>query len=207
LRSDAGAILAFDTAAAHCAAAFVSGGLLRAARYDAMPRGQDVRLLPMLGEVLEDAAASWGDLAAIAVCTGPGNFTGLRIGVAAARGLALGLGVPAIGVSRLEALAWGAPGECVVTLPGPRGDLYVQRFRDGTAIGPPHVASAGQACDVGPGVARIAGRSEAQADLLHLANIAAARLGAALPPPAPLYLRPADAAPAREAPPLILDDA
>jgi tRNA threonylcarbamoyl adenosine modification protein YeaZ len=161
----------------------------------------------MLAEVLAEARVGWADLAAIAVCTGPGNFTGLRIGVAAARGLALGLGVPAIGVSRLEALAWPVSGDCRVTLPGPRGDLHAQDFRDGVPLGPPWVLSGGAPDWSAPGTARIMGDVDAPVDLVHLAQIAAAQLGTGAPPPAPLYLRPADAAPARETPPLILDDA
>lgn len=74
-----------------------------------MDKGQAERLIPLLELVLSEAAMDWSDVAALAVGTGPGNFTGVRIAVAAARGLALGLGVPAIGVTRLEALAHGHP--------------------------------------------------------------------------------------------------
>ena len=58
--------------------------------------------MPLLEDVLAEAGIGWRDLAAIGVGTGPGNFTGVRISVAAARGLALGLGIPAIGVTRLR---------------------------------------------------------------------------------------------------------
>ena len=66
-----------------------------------MAKGQAERLMPMLEELLAEAGIAWRIFAPLAVGTGPGNFTGVRISVAAARGLALGLGIPAIGVTRL----------------------------------------------------------------------------------------------------------
>ena len=95
-----------------------------------MARGQAERLMDLLHDVLEAGGCGWRDLAAVAVGTGPGNFTGLRIAVAAARGLALGLGIPAVGVSafeiRLEQARHDAAGRDVVVLPAPRGGLYLQ---------------------------------------------------------------------------------
>ena len=67
-----------------------------------MDKGQAERLMPLLEEVLAEGGIGWADLTALAVGTGPGNFTGVRIAVAAARGLALGLGIPAIGVTGLR---------------------------------------------------------------------------------------------------------
>ncbi|MFP4451570.1 MAG: tRNA (adenosine(37)-N6)-threonylcarbamoyltransferase complex dimerization subunit type 1 TsaB, partial [Rhodosalinus sp.] len=97
-------VLGFDTSAAHCAAALLSGDRLIAARAEEMGRGQAERLMPMLEEMLAEAGVGWSDLDVLGVGTGPGNFTGLRIAVAAARGLALALDVPAVGVSGFEVI-------------------------------------------------------------------------------------------------------
>ncbi|TGN47811.1 tRNA (adenosine(37)-N6)-threonylcarbamoyltransferase complex dimerization subunit type 1 TsaB, partial [Paracoccus liaowanqingii] len=98
-------VLGFDTSAAHCAAALLQGGALVAARHEDMAKGQAERLMPMLEELLVEAGLGWRDLDVIGVGTGPGNFTGIRVGVAAARGLAVALRIPAIGVGAPEALA------------------------------------------------------------------------------------------------------
>jgi tRNA threonylcarbamoyladenosine biosynthesis protein TsaB len=98
LRSDAPLILGFDTTAAQCAAVLLGGDRNLGAAREEMSRGQAERLMVMLEEVRSGAGAGWGDLDALAVCTGPGNFTGVRISVAAARGLALGLKITAIGI-------------------------------------------------------------------------------------------------------------
>ena len=84
---------AHSKAAAHCAAVLISGDHVLAQRHEPMEKGQAERLMPMLAEMLAEAGLGFGDLARIGVGTGPGNFTGVRISVAAERGLALGLGV------------------------------------------------------------------------------------------------------------------
>lgn len=179
-----------------------------------MERGQAERLLPKLAETLAEAGAAWGDLTALAVCTGPGNFTGLRIAVAAARGLALALGRPAIGVTRLEALAEGRAGSVLVAIDARGGAAYAQRFLDGAPLEPPMLIERAALAALAPGALRLGaaatpGAADAgdRADPAALARIAANRLGSAQPPPAPLYLRPPDAAPAADPAPLILDDA
>jgi tRNA threonylcarbamoyladenosine biosynthesis protein TsaB len=70
-----------------------------------MARGQSERLVPMLEDLLAEGGVAWRDLDAIGVGIGPGNFTGIRIAVATARGLALGLRVPAVGVTGFDAPA------------------------------------------------------------------------------------------------------
>ena len=102
-------VLGFDTSAAHCAAALLSGDRLIASVTEDMTKGQAERLMPLIEEMLAGAGTGWRDLSLIGVGTGPGNFTGIRISVAAARGLALSLGIPAIGIGAAEALAYGLP--------------------------------------------------------------------------------------------------
>jgi len=117
-------VLAFDTSAAHCAAALLSGGRI-VARHEALAKGQAERLMPMLDDLLRAEGLGWSDLDAIGVGTGPGNFTGIRISVAAARGLALALGRPALGVTLFEVLRAQATEPVhrdeIVSLAGPRG--------------------------------------------------------------------------------------
>lgn len=196
-------ILGFDTSAAHCAAALLCGGRIVAERFEEMGRGQAERLMPLMEEVLAEGGFTWAELTAIGVGIGPGNFTGIRISVAAARGLALGLGIPAIGVSSLEAQAFGHPRPLLSVVDARRGYVYAQRLgRDGDGPAELHradeIEAAADRVRVGPGISA----SPAPA----IARIAAARLaaGAPLPRPAPLYVRPADAAPSRDAPVVIL---
>lgn len=209
-------ILGFDTSAAHCAAALVSGEDLVASRTEEMGRGQAERLLPLLEELLAESGHGWHDLAALAVGEGPGNFTGIRIAVAAARGLALGLKVPAIGVSTFEALVCGLTEPAIASVAAPRGAVYLQP-PGATPLGP---LSPGElpADLLGSGLAVAGAEAEALAALTGgralpphwplaeaIARVAATRLDSDAPLPRPLYLRPADAAPARDAPPALLD--
>lgn len=98
-------ILAFDTATETATSALVDDGELLAERVS-----RAVTLLEDVDALLRQSGAHPRDIDAIAVGTGPGSFTGVRIGLATARGLALALGVPVAGVSTLAALAAGAPG-------------------------------------------------------------------------------------------------
>lgn len=197
-------ILAFDTSAAHCAAALLCNGTITL-RHEAMDKGQAERLMPLLAELLADAGLTWQDLTAIGVGTGPGNFTGVRISVAAARGLALGLGVPAIGVTRLEALAYGLPRPITVIEDARRGEAYVQRFDpEAGAARLVDLAELGATDGVQTGSAAPNGIPAAMPLAEAIARIAAARLGTPQPRPAPFYLRGADASPPSDPPPVIL---
>ncbi len=147
--------------------------------------------MPLLERVLASQGLGWTALDALAVATGPGNFTGIRISVSAARGLALGLGKPAVGITILEAMSEADDG--VFTLPGPRGMMYQQTLRDGAALGPatlvPGDAAAPDPTRVLPSLARLAARR------LESGDISA---------PVPFYIKPADAAPASDPPPKML---
>ncbi|GMG83400.1 tRNA (adenosine(37)-N6)-threonylcarbamoyltransferase complex dimerization subunit type 1 TsaB [Paralimibaculum aggregatum] len=199
-------ILGIDTAAGQCAAALLApDGRCLARRAAPMTRGHAEHLWPMIEAVLAEAGARYADLERIGVCTGPGSFTGIRVGVAAARGLALGLGVPAIGVGRLEALAAGAGRATAVLVAGPRGRVFHQEFdAAGHALGDPALCdSPPQAmAAVGDGLPGAA-PADGLADPAVIARLAAAAEPGA--PPAPLYLREADADPPRQSPPVWLD--
>ena len=163
-----------------------------------MGRGQSERLVPMLEELLAEAGITWRDLDVLGVGVGPGNFTGIRIAVATARGLALGLGIPAVGVSGFEA-AGAAPGTTVL-IDAPRGQAYAQKIGGGE---PPRLLASRDAADL-QGQVREAGTMPLDHRVTTIARIAAARRADPGPRPAPLYLRPADAAPAADPPPVLL---
>ena len=212
-------ILGFDTSAAHCAAVLLSGERVLVARHEEMAKGQAERLMPLLQEVLAEAGANWQDLAALGVGIGPGNFTGIRIAVSAARGLALSLGIPAVGVSTLEAQAFGLAGVVISSLDARRGGLYVHVLGTGEQTAP-------VLCDLAslpPCPARFkpscVGFSNNEISALCDGDPVSAKMPGAeaiariagqkwqrdnLPRPAPLYLRGADAAPSRESAPAIL---
>lgn len=207
--------LGFDTSAAHCAAALLRGDAVLDQQQEEMPKGQAERLMPMLAEMLARQGLIWHDLTVIGVGIGPGNFTGVRIAVAAARGLALSLGIPAVGVSTLEARAHGLPRPLTVVEDARRGECYVQDFGPDT---PPALATlatlaipqgralAGTAAAT---IATLAPDARLAAPAMPLAEaiarIAAARAATPQPRPAPLYLRSADALPPADPPPLILE--
>jgi len=150
--------------------------------------------MPMLQELCAGEGITLQDLDAVAVCTGPGNFTGIRISVSAARGMALGLGKPAVGVSAFEAQVHDMPRPVTACIPAPRGTAYQQDFSD-DAIGEPRQVEMPDNGLPMPDAATL---------IANTARIAAMRLGQDNPAPAPLYVRAADAAPPRDAPPVIL---
>ncbi len=187
-------VLAIDTSAAHCAAALLCGERV-AVRVEEMAKGQAERLVPMVQEMLATEGVAIADIGLIGVGVGPGNFTGIRIAVALARGMALGLGVPAIGVTGFEAVSDGIGW---VVLPAPRGQVYAQRF------GPaPEAAMICEAGDIAGPITHLADLSVADF-VTRIARIAKVKAAAPQPRPAPFYLRGADAAPASDPPPLIL---
>ena len=100
-------ILAVDTATEACSAALLVGEQVFS-RWEEAPRDHTRKILPMVQAVLDEAGVTLDELDAIAFGRGPGSFTGVRIGIGVAQGLALGAGVPLIGISTLAAMAQGA---------------------------------------------------------------------------------------------------
>ncbi|MFT4701334.1 MAG: tRNA threonylcarbamoyladenosine biosynthesis protein TsaB [Yoonia sp.] len=187
-------ILAFDTASAHCAACLITDDKV-IVRVDQMAKGQAEHLMPMLEAVLAENGLTWADLDAIGVGTGPGNFTGIRISVSAARGLALGLKIPAVGVTHLEAQVYGLPRPVTAKVAAPRERVYVQTFADN--LGPAELVSAECAENAPPIITP-------ELMIQNIAQITRTRAAHNPDRPAPYYVRAADAAPPRDAPPIIL---
>lgn len=205
-------ILALDTCVEACAVAAWAEGRTLAALSEPMVRGHQERLAPMVVEVLAAAGLAPDALDRIAVTVGPGSFTGLRVGLAFAKGLAMALERPLIGVGSLEALGLAqAQGFTAACLDARRGRVYLQVFVDGRAVMAPDVLDVdlaaarvaelwrgGPARLVGSGAPLIAGvlpgaqlEPAATPDASVVARLAAARTPGARV--RPLYLRAPDA--------------
>jgi tRNA threonylcarbamoyladenosine biosynthesis protein TsaB len=200
-------VLSLDTCLAACSAAVIDGDRVLASISEPMMRGHQERLGTMVREVMGASGLAFADLGRIAVTVGPGSFTGLRVGLAFAKGLSAALDKPAVGVGALEALAAERPGYVVAVVDARRDQVYVQAFEDGRAVAEPQALRAedavalvrrhGQpAAIVGSGAPLIAA-SFPDAELLPDAvpdPVAIARLGRSRDTLAkPLYLRAPDA--------------
>ncbi|HET9815656.1 MAG TPA: tRNA (adenosine(37)-N6)-threonylcarbamoyltransferase complex dimerization subunit type 1 TsaB [Xanthobacteraceae bacterium] len=215
-------VLAIDTALEACSAAVLdTGGGITASESVAMTRGHAETLMPLIARVMNSAGIEFAQLDRIAVTTGPGSFTGLRVGISAARGIALAAGKPAVGLSTLAALA--APliatddgTQVVAAIDARHEHIYLQVFGvNGRTLVGPRVASlrdaaraamAAPARIVGSAANKMAAAWPKGAELpLSVEQRAApdiewiARLGAAATDgysaPKPLYLREPDAQP------------
>jgi len=200
-------ILALDAATSSCSVALWDEGRILSRRFQAMERGQSEALLPMVAQVMAEANVEKPDL--IAVTVGPGAFTGIRIGLAAARGLGLAWSIPVAGIATTHALAASLDiGErqgrrIVVVLESKRADRWVQVFdQDLTPLSPP--------CSMMPEQIEtlVSGPTVVLDDPgLHTDAAVVARLAAqgwerkSVLPPQPLYLRPADVTMPAPAPP------
>lgn len=184
-------ILAFDTSAAQCAAAlrFADGRVKT--HVELLGKGQAERLMPMLEEVLAEHGQHWSDLTRIGVGVGPGNFTGIRISVSAARGLALGLGIPAIGISTLDAIHHRYP-KATAAVTAPRDMLYIQKSEDFPRLAPAE------------SVSNPVFSPDADTMIAAMAELASQADPVTAGRPKPMYIKPADAAPSRDAAPVIL---
>lgn len=131
-------ILVIDTSGPECAAGIYDAGrkMLVASKSETLGKGHAERLIPMIDDVLTDAGLTLKDMTRIGVTVGPGSFTGIRVGVAAARGFALSLGVPAVGVTTLQVVAEQVleidpPAPVVATIDAGRNEIFAQAFLPG----------------------------------------------------------------------------
>lgn len=214
-------ILAFDTSLAACSAALHDGatGRTLARRWAAMERGHAEALPQMVASVVDEGGLSFRDIDRIAVPRGPGSFTGIRIGLAMARGLALALGKPVVAPTTLEALAWNVTDNpearpVVAVIDPGREEFHLQAFdAAGGALSQAQAVRNGDIAGMVPGNALVTGPgarslvalvtarglavSASHASPLPDAAIIAARAAALpdMPSPEPLYIRPPDAKP------------
>jgi tRNA threonylcarbamoyladenosine biosynthesis protein TsaB len=187
-------LLAIDTAAPRLQLALLrDDGRLETLAED-MATGQAERLFPALQELLATAGVTYRDLTRIAVTTGPGSFTGLRIGLSAARGLGLALNVPVLGIPSLFALSLGTQCDAIaVLLDAKRGEAYFQTFSGpGIAIREAALLPMEEARKLVP-----TGAETLTSPFIDIAALARFAMTAdpALYPPEAAYIRDADAKP------------
>lgn len=126
-------ILALDTASPICAVCLTRGGQVLAKSSEIIGTGHAERMMPMVQETMALASLNYSDLDLVAVSIGPGSFTGVRTGLAAAKGFAQALTIPAVGISTLEAIAFEAQksaGKIAlrVVIDAKRGEVHTQDF-------------------------------------------------------------------------------
>jgi tRNA threonylcarbamoyladenosine biosynthesis protein TsaB len=216
-------VLAIDTALAACSVAVLDteASSLSAGKSLPMARGQAEALMPMIARVMDEMNIEFAELDRIAVTVGPGSFTGLRVGISAARGIAMTAGKPAVGLSTLAAyaapyIAQDDTTPVVAVIDARHEQVYMQVFgAGGRTLVSPRIAPIREAVRAAAlGSARIVGSAAnliaaawppgEQRPSIVDAQAApdinwVARLGAAAAeghgPPKPLYLRPPDAQP------------
>jgi tRNA threonylcarbamoyladenosine biosynthesis protein TsaB len=216
-------ILAIDTSCGAASVAVVESGRVEplAVVSRTMARGHAEALAPMVEEAMRSVEGGVASLDRIAVTTGPGSFTGIRVGLALARSMGLALGLPVVGVSTLAAFAaqlLSTPRQGVIAaaIDARHGSAYFQLFESsGRPLGPPRCDALRECVrQIGDGPALLAGgaatllateahRAGLPYDLKSATDapdiVAVARMGLALDPAAnparPLYIKPPDARP------------
>ena len=206
-------LLAIDTALEKCSVGIAAEGRPSVLLSETLGRGHAERLFGMIASAMAEAGLDFPRIDRIAVTVGPGSFTGVRVGIAAARGLALVLGCPVAGIGTLDVLSAAArerAGPCPVlaVIDARRGEIYAEAFDQ---HGAPLSAPAAGAPLLTPGMvlagsgARLVAAALATPDvrIVHEDSApdigALVRLGLAAPAPSgaprPLYIRPPDAKP------------
>ena len=217
-------VLGVDTGGRSCGVALWRDGVILGAHCVAMDRGHAEALVPQIQALLDTARLRLSDIGLFSVTTGPGAFTGLRIGLATVGGLAMALDRPIVGIPSFDAMAHGVPpserpGLLVVVLDSRRSSLFVQTFDAALSpLAPPAAVEPAALDDALPdGPLTVAGNAADRAaeclsgragvtiasgdgsiDPAVVALLGARRADmAGADPPAPLYLRAPDARPAQ----------
>ena len=209
--SDHGIILAVDTALGACSVAVLAGDRILAHRFEEMTRGHAEALAPMVDETMRQAGLAFTALDRLAVTTGPGTFTGQRVGLAFMRGLRVALQKPLVGVTTLEAMAFATGAARAAAIhDAKRDEAYLLLWDNGTVALPPTVMPFEDAvarirgfgpcalCGTGAAMVKEAlGADFALTDIRQPDAFFVAKLAMMRPaqdvPPAPLYLRAPDA--------------
>ena len=206
-------VLGINTVADACEAALIRDGAVIAELSEPMQQGHDARLAPVVEKLMRESGTAFTALDRIAIVVGPGSFTGVRVGVAFARGLALSLDKPAVGVTSLEALD-GLPqqGRVLALLPAkrrpPERTWWGQLVADGRGAAEPFEAGPVDLRPLAAGVDLVCGGLDGLPELGRMTTAAAPNARAAarfaarladddLPPPRPVYVREPDATPMR----------
>lgn len=208
-------VLAFDTTMAACSVAVWQDGDVRAHFHQAMMHGQAEALLPAIEQTLSDANISYADLDRIAVTLGPGSFTGVRVGLATARGVGAAAGLPVIGLATTDVIAAEARSHTslpiAVAVDARRAEVYLHLFGpDGIALEDPACAlpidaavslNDAEWAVAGDGAERVlehcGGRLDGVKPHVPSAAVLAALAAERIAPadmPRPIYVRPPDAA-------------
>ncbi|WP_293677806.1 tRNA (adenosine(37)-N6)-threonylcarbamoyltransferase complex dimerization subunit type 1 TsaB, partial [uncultured Phenylobacterium sp.] len=127
-------VLGLDTCLSACSVAVLDGDRVLAHASEVMARGHQERLAPMAQAVMAKAALPFSALQRVGATVGPGSFTGLRVGVAFAKGLGSALSIPVVGVGTLEALAAEGSGLVAAVIDARRDQVYLQVFESGEAL-------------------------------------------------------------------------
>lgn len=201
--------LGLDTATDVCAVAVLEGDLVLAEATLHLSRSHGRRLAPLVEELFAHISRPVSDLEVVAVSGGPGSYTGLRIGMSTAKGLALSTGAAFVAVPTLQALTFGLEGTVAVVLPSRRGEVYAAVYRDGLEVEAPAALEVRSFADWlptdldaigGAGAERIADvRLEVGRVSLIASGVSVARLGQRVleadgardwPSTEPVYLKP-----------------
>ncbi len=207
MKNTSGIYLGIDTALGETSLAIGRGGEVLAAFHDAERERQASGLRVWIEALLAQAGVGYFDLAAIAACVGPGGFTGIRIGLAMARGIGFAAKRPVVGYSSLHLMAYGAPvhdAPLQAVLPAGRSQLYVQQFgANAIPLAEPALVDKAHLEEAPLQISTVAEYASAEA-MIHRpechARLLVEMLAAGVTPqmpdaPVPLYIKPADATP------------